>query len=251
MAKRSKKKNPNALTSQQKADLLFNKALDDKKKSLDIRLNITVGIAVALCIIAFLLMPVININFSGQLSDILKMDLEEDATVGVTVNMSFLDFLTAPAGYDSPIQYLSEHTNSDINSSVIYGAFSQIVTNADEKMLNDAYVLILTVAIIWLASWVVWFLAICINRKKNKDGLFLRVSSIAFIALSILQWIVFIVVAIASASKAQIQPHISSYLIMASGVTLSVVYGLYISKVKRLNKERKDVPEFTEHIKEK
>ena len=251
MAKRSKKKNPNALTSQQKADLLFNKALDDKKKSLDTRLNITVGIIVALCIIAFLLMPAVNINFSGQLSDILKIDLEEDATIGVTINMSFLDFLTAPAGYDSPVKYLAEHTDSSIDKSLMYEAFSQIVTKADEKMLSDAYALILTVTILWLVSWVVWFLAVCINRKKNKDGVFLRASSIAFIALSILQWIVFIVVAIASASKAQIQPHISSYLIMASGVTLAVVYGLYISKVKRLNKERRDVPQITEQVKEK
>ena len=250
MAKRSKKKNPNALTSQQKADLLFNKTLDEKKKGLDKRLNITLGIVVGLCILAFLLMPTVNINLSSQLSDLYDTEGGEDTNLAVTVNMSFLDFLTAPAGYDSPIRYLSEHTGSTVNSTLIYSAFSQIVTKAEEKMLDDAYALILTIAILWLVSWAVWLLAICISRRKNKDGIFLCASGIAFIALSIAQWIAFVIIAIASVGKAQIQPHIASYLIMASGVTLAVVYGLYRSKVKRLNKARRAVPEMAEQVKE-
>ncbi|MDE5548863.1 MAG: hypothetical protein K2J13_01280, partial [Clostridia bacterium] len=132
-----------------------------------------------------------------------------------------------------------------------YGAFSQMVTKQDEQMLTSSYVLILIISVLWLVSWAVWLSAICVNRKKNKDGAFLLLSSIVFIVLSIAQWIVFIVIAIASASKAQIQPHIASYLIMAGAVAVAVVYGLYRSKVKKLNKERREVPETTEQVKEK
>lgn len=255
MAKRSKKKNPNALTSQQKADIIFNKTLDDKKKGLDVRLNITLGIVVGLCIIAFLLMPVVNMNFSGKLSELTGAELsegEKDTALGVTVNMSFLNFLTAPAGgYDGPIRYLSEHTNTKINSSILYAVFSSKVTEEDEQMLGNAYTMFLIISILWLVSWTLWFCAICVSRKKNKDGAFLLSSSIAFISLSLAQWLAFVIVAIASAEKAQIQPHIASYLIMAGAVAVAAVYGLYRSKVKKLNKARRNVPVVADGGKEK
>lgn len=249
MAKRSKKKNPNALTNQQKADILFNKSLDTKKKGLDIRLNITLGIVVGICIIAFLIMPAINMNFSSQLSEFLgtEIDAENDTTLGITVNMSFLNFLTAPAGgYDSPVKYLSEHTNSSINTTVIYSAFTQKMTKEDEQMLASAYTAILIISVIWLVSWFIWFCSICTNRKKNKDGAFMLIASIVFIATSIIQWIAFVIVGGVSAGKAQMQPHIASYLIMAGAVAVAVVYGLYRAKVKKLDKERREVPNTSE-----
>ena len=246
MAKRSKKKNPNALTAKQKADVIFNQALDKKKKGLDIRLNITFGIVVGLCIIAFLIMPVVNMNFSSSLSDILgsEIDLgEEDSQIGVTVNMSFLNFLTAPlGGYKSVAEYLSTHTSSSINSSVLLSAFETMMTKEDAKLLNDAYIMILIVAVIWLVSWLMWLIAVCVNRKSNKDNAFLFITSIIFIAVSIAQWAIFIAIAISSAGKAQIQPHIASYLIMAGAVAVAVVYGLYKAKIKKINKQRREVP---------
>ncbi len=47
MAKRSKKKNPNLLSEKQRADLRHNQELDEKKRKLDLKLNITLGIVIA------------------------------------------------------------------------------------------------------------------------------------------------------------------------------------------------------------
>ncbi|MDE5990207.1 MAG: hypothetical protein K2H36_01335 [Clostridia bacterium] len=255
MAKRSKKKNPGALTNQQKADILFNKTLDVKKKGLDIRLNVTIGIVVALCLLAFLIMPAINMNFSSALSDILGTTMESDEenpTIGVTVNMSFLNFLTAPSGgYDNAVDYIAENTNSSISPLLIKSAFTQMMTKEDTQMLNSAYIMILIVSALWLASWLLWFCAVCVNRKNNKDGLFLLISSIVFIALSIAQWIMFLAVGIASAGKAQIQPHIASYLIIAGAIAVATVYGLYRVKIKKINKERRAVPNAAEQTGDK
>ncbi|MDE7216194.1 MAG: hypothetical protein K2O08_05250 [Clostridia bacterium] len=253
MAKRSKKKNPNALTQQQKADIQFNKTLDLKKTALDIRLNIALGIVVGLCIIAFLIMPALNMNFSSALSEILDYEIQEaedDPTFAITVNMSMLDFLTASSGgYEDAIDYISKNTNSSIDPQIISAAFAQKITTEDINMLKDAYTVALIISALWLLSWVVLLCAVCAYRSKNKDGVFLLLSVAAFALVSAIQWIVFVIVGAASAGRAGIQPHIASYLILASAITATVVYGLYRKKIKKINGQRKPVAIAAEDVK--
>lgn len=245
MAKRSKKKNPNALTQQQKADIQFNKTLDAKTKALDIRLNIVLGIVAGLCILAFLVMPALNMNFSSALSEILDVEIEEneeDPTFAVTVNMSMLDFLTASlGGYESVIDYLSKNTGSSIDENVIRSAFEQKIIKDEISMLRQAYTVALILSAAWLLSWIVFLIAICVYRKSNKDGIGLVISAAVFALLSAASWIMFVAVGAASAGKASIQPHIGSYLILAAAVTLIVVYALYRKKIKKINRQRKPV----------
>lgn len=251
MAKRSKKKNPNLLTESQKADIRFNESLDIKKKELDIRLNITMGIVVGLCLLAFLVMPAVNMNFSGSLSDILgsQVELEEDTQMSVTVNMSFIDFLTAPAGgYENALRYLAEHTDSDINVDLIYAAFQSQVTPDETEMLGQAYTVALAGTVILLISLIVFTVAVAVMRHNKKDGLFLILSSTLFIAIGIIQWIIFLAVGLGASSKGLIQPHIAAYIVLAAAVTLAVVYGLYRKKVKRLNSQRRQVPSASDKV---
>jgi len=66
---------------------------------------------------------------------------------------------------------------------------------------------------------------------------------IIFSALAVGQWIFFVAVGVASVGRGQIQPNIASYLLLAGAITLCNVYGVYRSKVKKLNGQRKPVEE--------
>ena len=252
MAKRSKKKNPNALTKQQRADIQFNKTLDMKKNAWDTRLNIVLGITVGLCLLAFLIMPAINMNFSSSLSEILDMEIEENEEnpkFAVTVSMSMLDFLTASfGGYENAVDYLSKNTDSSIDPQIIKAAFEQKITKQEANMLGDAYIASAIVSAVTLISWIILLIAVCVCRSKKKDGIFLLLSVAVFTVISAIQWILFVITGAASAPKAAIQPHIGSYLILAASITATVVYCLYRKKVKKLNGERKPVEILTEEV---
>ena len=244
MAKRSKKKNPNALSKQQKEDILFNQSLDGKKSKLDLKLNITLGIVIGVFFLSFLILPTLNMNFTSTLSELSGQVVEEDADFSVTIDMSFLSFLTAGAGgYTDAVQYLADHTGTGLDMSIIYPMFMKKLTAQAVQPLNSVYVFILILSIIAVISWIILTAVTCKYRKKNRDGKFMLISVAVFCALCIAQWLVFIAVGIASADKGQIQPHIASYLIMGCGVALATVYGVYKSKVNKLNAQRRKIAE--------
>ena len=141
MAKRSKKKNPNALSEQQKADIRHNQTLDLKKEKLDKKLNITVGIVIAIAAIALLLLPALNMNFSGSLKDLLGDAIAEgeDQEMAVALDMTYFDFLFAMTkGYKDSIEYIVNSNSSGIGATVLYNAFMLKVTQEDIDMLDSA-----------------------------------------------------------------------------------------------------------------
>ena len=245
MAKRSKKKNPGALSNKQKADVRFNEELDLKKGKLDNKLNIAIGVVIAVAMISFLLLPALNLNFSGSLSDFLGdvVTEENDQEMGVALDMSNLDILFAMTkGYANSIEYISKSSaTNDVSASILYNAFLLKVTQEDIDMLDSAYIISFIVSILLLISLVLLIVITAIKRSKKTDGISFMISVIIFSIFAIAQWILFVAIGIASAGKAQIQPHIASYLLLASAVTLCVVYGVYRNKVKKLNKSRKPV----------
>ncbi|MDE7191027.1 MAG: hypothetical protein K2O35_00920 [Clostridia bacterium] len=246
MAKRSKKKNPNVLSEQQKADIRHNQELDLKKDRLDKKLNITVGIVIAIAVIAFLLLPALNLNFSGSLSEFLG-DLvteENDQEMGVTLDMTYLDFLFAMTkGYKDSIEYIANSNASGIGASIVESAFRSKVTQEDVEMLDGAYMASFVISILLFVSLIVLVVITAIKRSKKADGVSFLTAVIIFCALAIAQWIFFVAVGAASAGRAQIQPNIASYLLLAAAVTLRSVYGVYRNKVKKLNGQRKPVGE--------
>ncbi|MDE6189562.1 MAG: hypothetical protein K2G37_04690 [Clostridia bacterium] len=253
MAKRSKKKNPNILTKRQKEDVLFNQNLDAQKKVWDIRLNVTMGIVIAVFLLAFLILPALNMNFTTMLSELSsEVSSDEDMEFAVTIDMSLLSFLTAGAGgYKDAVEYLADHTGTGMDKSITYPIFMKKMTAQDVEMLNSAYVTLLILAIVMIVCWILLFSAVCSNRKKNGDGKFLFLSVAVFAALCIAQWLIFLAVGIASVSKGQIQPHIASYLILGCGISVAAVYGTYRAKVKKLNRQRREVPTETDLDREK
>ena len=93
----AKKKKFNSLSAEVKANIRHNQVLEEKKKGLDKRLNITLGVVIGVLFIAFLLLPALSMNFSGSLKDYLG-DLVpegEDKSIEVACNMSFVDILFA------------------------------------------------------------------------------------------------------------------------------------------------------------
>ncbi|MDE5755768.1 MAG: hypothetical protein K2I23_01610 [Clostridia bacterium] len=244
MAKRSKKKNPNALSEQQKADIRYNQALDLKKAALDKKLNITVGIVIAVAVIAFLLLPALNMNFSGSLSEFLGdlVSESEDQEMGVTLDMTYLDFLFAMTkGYSNSIEYIANSNASGIGATVLYNAFMTKVTQEDIDMLDSSYIVSFIMSILIFISLVFLIIITAVKRAKKTDGISFMTSAIVFSVLAIAQWIFFVAVGIASAERGQIQPHIGSYLLLAAAVTLCTVYGLYRRKVKKLNGQKRPV----------
>lgn len=244
MAKRSKKKNPNLLSEKQKADIRHNQQLDLAKDKLDKKLNITIGIVIAVAVISFLLLPTLNLNFSGSLSEILGdlVSEENDQNMEVVVNMSSLDILFAMTkGYKDSIEYIVNKNSSGIGATIMDQAFRMKATEQDIEMLDFAYIVSFILAIIFFISLVIFILITVLKRTKKADSLSFMISAIIFSALAILQWIFFVCVGIASADKGQIQPHIASYLLFAAGITLISVYGVYRNKVKKLNSQRKPV----------
>ena len=244
MAKRAKKKNPSALSEKQKADIRFNQELDLKKDKLDKKLNITVGVVIAVVVIAFLLLPALNMNFSGSLSDFLGdlVSQENDQNMEVALDMTYLDILFAMTkGYSNSIEYIANSNASGIGATLIYNAFMTKVTQEDIDMLDGAYIVSFILAILLIIALLLLLVITIIKRRKNADGVSFLTAVILFSALAIAQWILFIAVGIASAGRGQIQPHIASYLLFAGAVTLCSVYGVYRNKVKKLKGQRKPV----------
>ena len=244
MAKRAKKKNPNALSNQQKENLRHNQALDLQIGKLDKKLNITVAVVIAVVVISFLLLPLLNMNFSGSLKEFLGDLVSEDQTMNIEVNMSALDFLFAKTkGYSNSIEYIAKSNAEDsgLGADILYNAFLTKVTQEDIDMLDNAYIFAFVLCILLLIALIALVVIMAIKRSKKQDGVSLLTSIIAFSVLAFIQWIFFVAVGIASAGKGQIQPHIGSYFLLAGAVTLCVVYGLYRKKVKKLNGQRKPV----------
>lgn len=246
MAKRSKKKNPNLLSEKQRADLRHNQELDEKKRKLDLKLNITLGIVIAVTVISFLLLPALNMNFTGSLKEFLG-DLipdDKDQTMGITVDMSFIDILFAMTkGFDNSIDYIVSSNDSGMNAEILKNAFMTKVTQEEIDALDNAYIASFAISILFFVSLIALITLTAIKRSKKKDGILLFVSVLLFSILSALQWVFFVAVGAASAGKGQIQPHISSYLILAASIALSCVYGLYRRKVKAIKADRRPVEE--------
>ncbi|MDE7208898.1 MAG: hypothetical protein K2O31_03365 [Clostridia bacterium] len=244
MAKRSKKKNPNALSEQQKADIRHNQALDLHKDKLDKKLNIAIGIVIAVAVIALLLLPALNMNFSGSLSEFLGglVTEENDQEMSVTLDMTYFDFLFAMSkGYKNSIEYIANSNSSGIGATILYNAFMMKVTQEDIDLLDSAYIVALVLTILLFVSLISFIVVTIVKRTKKSDGILFMSAVIIFSIFAIAQWIFFIAVGIASAGRAQIQPNIASYLLCAAAVTLCSVYGVYRNKVKKLNGQRKPV----------
>ncbi len=246
MAKRSKKKNPNALSEQQKADIRYNQTLDFKKDKLDKKLNITIGIVIAVAAVALLLLPALNMNFSGSLSEFLG-DLiteENDQELSVVLDMTYFDFLFAMTrGYKNSIEYIANSNSSGIGASILYNAFMTKVTQKDIDLLDSAYIASFIMTILLFVSIIVLIIITIVKRTKKVDGISFLTAVIIFSALAVGQWIFFVAVGVASVGRGQIQPNIASYLLLAGAITLCSVYGVYRSKVKKLNGQRKPVEE--------
>ncbi|MDE6474936.1 MAG: hypothetical protein K2L70_07550 [Clostridia bacterium] len=246
MAKRSKKKNPNALSEQQKADIRFNQTLDLEKHRLDKKLNITIGIVVAIAAIALLLLPALNLNFSGSLSEFLGglVTEESDQELSVALDMTYFDFLFAMTkGYKDSIEYIANSNSSGIGATIVYNAFMMKVTQKDIDLLDVAYIVSFILTILLFVSLIAFIVITIVKRSKKSDGISFLTAVIIFSALAIAQWILFVAVGIVSAGRGQIQPHIASYLLLAGAITLCSVYGVYRNKVKKLNGQRKPVEE--------
>ena len=253
MAKRSKKKNPNALSEQQKADIRHNQTLDLKKDKLDKKLNIAIGIVIAIAAIALLLLPALNMNFSGSLSEFLGDFVTEeiDQEMGVTLDMTYIDFLFAMTkGYSDSIAYIANSNASGLGASIVETAFRSKVTQQDVDMLDSAYIVSFVLSILLFVSLVILIITTIVKRSKKADGISFMTAVTIFSILAIAQWIFFVAVGAASAGRAQIQPHIASYLLLAAAITLRSVYGVYRNKVKKLNKQRKPVEDI-QQVKDK
>ncbi|MDE6474024.1 MAG: hypothetical protein K2L70_02890 [Clostridia bacterium] len=241
MAKRSKKKNPDVLSNQQREIMRRNQALDLEKGKWDKKLNITVAVVVAVIVISYLLLPLLSMNFTGSLSEFLGDLVTEDETMSIGVDMSTFDFLFAMTkGYSNSIEYIAKANadSNDLSSEIIYNAFLTKVTQEDINMLDRAYIFAFVLCILLLVAIALFVAVTVIKRSKKQDGILFLASVIIFSVIAILQWLFFVAVGIASAGRGQIQPHIGSYLLLAGAVTLCAVYGIYRSKVKKLEAQR-------------
>ena len=249
MAKRSKKKNPNAPSNQQRENIRHNQALDIEIGKWNRNLNITLAVVIAVAVISCLLLPILDMNFSSSLSEFLGEYASDDKPASVEKSMSALDFLFAMTyGYSNSIEYIAKSGNNSLGiggdfSDAVYNVFLTKVTQDDIDMLDNAYIFAFVLCILLFISIVALVTVTAVKRSKKQDGISLMVAIIIFSVLAILQWIFFVAVGIASAGKGQIQPHVGSYLLLASAITLCVVYGIFKSKVKNLGAQRKPVKE--------
>ena len=236
----AKKKKFNSLSAEVKANIRHNQALEEKKKGLDKRLNITLGVVIGVLFIAFLLLPALSMNFSGSLKDYLG-DLVpegEDKSIEVACNMSFVDILFAMTkGHENSIDYIVNNNSSGISASMLKVAFMSKVTNAEIRQFDMAYI-----AIALFAAMAVLVTVTAIKRSKNKCGISFFITVVLLDALAALQWILFLAVGISASGKGYIQPHIASYLILAGSIALTAVYAVYLNKVRKINLGKKQVP---------
>ncbi len=242
MAKRSKRKNPDALSNQQREIMRHNQELDLERGKWDKKLNITVAIVIAVAVISILLLPLLSMNFTGSLSEFLGDLVTQDETMSIGVDMSAFDFLFATTkGYSNSIEYIAKVNadSNDLSPEIIYNAFLMKVTQEDINMLDRAYIVGLILCILLFIAIVIFFAVTVIKRSKKQDGKLFFTSVIIFSSIAVLQWLFFVAVGIASAGRGQIQPHIGSYLLLAGAVAMCVVYGIYRKNVKKLDAQRK------------
>lgn len=242
----AKKKKFNSLSAEVKANIRHNQALEEKKKGLDKRLNITLGIVIGVLFIAFLLLPALSMNFSGSLKDYLG-DLVpegEDKSIEVACNMSFVDILFAMTkGHENSIDYIVNNNSSGISASMLKVAFMSKVTNAEIRQFDMAYIASFVIAIALFAAMAVLVTVTAIKRSKNKCGISFFITVVLLDVLAALQWILFLAVGISASGKGYIQPHIASYLILAGSIALTAVYAVYLNKVRKINLGKKQVPQ--------
>lgn len=252
MAKRSKKKNPNLLTSKDRENIEFNKSLDAQKKSWDKKLNITVGIMVGVLFVCLVILPALNMSFTRSLSDIVgETEGQEDTDFTMVTQLSFLDILTALAGgYEDSIDYIAHNNNSGMNADIAANLFRSLVTQEDIDMLDNAYRVSLIITLVAMLVLILFVVCVSVYRSKNKDGILFLISLFVMSAISVVQFVFFAIVGIMAQDKGQIQPHIGSYFMLFAGITLAVVYIIYRRAVGKINRQYRQIPS-TESIDKK
>ena len=244
MAKRSKKKNPSALSAKDRENIEFNASLDAAKASWGKRLNITIATVMCVIFVCLLLLPVLNMSFTRSLKDLVgdlvgnTGDLGEEADQDFTMvtTLSFLDILTAMAGgYKDSVEYIAANNNSGMDKSVVENVFRNYVTQEDVDGLDNAYRIAFCIAVAAFAIYFISIAVISVYRGKNKDGFFLALFVVLLFAVSVVQWVFFVIVGAGAADKGQLQPHAGSYFMLAAGITLLTVYIVYRVKIKKLN----------------
>ncbi len=247
MAKRSKKKNPSALTAKDRENIEFNAALDNQKAAWVKKFNITLAVVMSVVFVCILLLPVFSMSFTSSLKDIIgdaagEIDDSEDQEFTMVTTMSFLDFLTALAGgYDDSVDYISSNNNSGIDVSIVDSVFRNFVTEDEIEELDRAYYVALVLAVALFAVYFINIAVVSVYRSKGKDGAVLAFFLALLCALCIAQWIFFVIVGAGAADKGQLQPHIGSYFLLFAAVTLIVVYILQRVKIARINKQYRPV----------
>lgn len=251
MSKRSKKKNPSALTAKDRENIEFNAALDRQKAAWVKKFNITLAVVMSVVFVCILLLPVFSMSFTRSLKDSLKdligdaageLDESADEDFTMVTSMSFLDFLTALAGgYEDSVSYIAANNNSGIDSSVVDTVFRNFVSQDEVEELNRAYFVAFALAIALLAVYIINVATVSVYRSKGKDSVILAIFFALLSALSVAQWIFFVIVGAGAADKGQLQPHIGSYFLLFAGITLMTVYIIQRVKIGRINRQYREV----------
>ena len=161
MSKRSKKKNPSALTAKDRENIEFNAALDRQKAVWVKKFNITLAVVMSVVFVCILLLPVFSMSFTRSLKDLIgdaagELDESADEDFTMVTSMSFLDFLTALAGgYEDSVSYIAANNNSGIDSSVVDTVFRNFVSQDEVEELNRAYYVAFALAIALLAVYII------------------------------------------------------------------------------------------------
>lgn len=247
MSKRSKKKNPSALTAKDRENIEFNAALDRQKAVWVKKFNITLAVVMSVVFVCILLLPVFSMSFTRSLKDLIgdaagEMDESEGEDFTMVTSMSFLDFLTALAGgYEDSVGYIAANNNSGIDSSVVDTVFRNFVSQDEVEELNRAYYVAFALAIALLAVYIINVATVSVYRSKGKDSVILAIFFALLSALSVAQWIFFVIVGAGAADKGQLQPHIGSYFLLFAGITLMTVYIIQRVKIGRINRQYREI----------
>lgn len=247
MSKRSKKKNPSALTAKDRENIEFNAALDRQKAAWVKKFNITLAVVMSVVFLCILLLPVFSMSFTRSLKDIIgdaagELDESADEDFTMVTSMSFLDFLTALAGgYEDSVGYIAANNNSGIESSAVDEVFRSFVSDDEVAELDRAYYVAFALAIALLAVYIINIATVSVYRSKGKDSVILAIFFALLSALSVAQWIFFVIVGAGAADKGQLQPHIGSYFLLFAGITLMTVYIIQRVKIGRINRQYREV----------
>ena len=236
----AKKKKFNKVSAEERENIRRNQMLEKERQRLDKRLNITLGVVIAVLFISFLLLPALSMNFSGSLKDYLgdMISDSDNKSIEVTTDMSFIDILFAMTDdYENSIDYIVNNNSSEMTADILKVAFYAKVTASEIEQFDTAYFASFVIAILLFASMTFLLIVTAIKRSKNKGGILLFISILLADIFAFTQWVLFIAVGISAMGKGYIQPHIASYLIFAGCIALSVVYAIYLVKVKKINKQ--------------